>query len=59
MHKRYKVTKIQKCNVQMLQNIYFVTYIQRKRLLKLRHKETRYETKEEKKMFRITNKDYV
>jgi len=43
----------------MLQNIYFVTYIQRKRLLKLRHKETRYETKEEKKMFRITNKDYV
>ena len=59
VYKRYKVTKIQKCNVQMLQNIYFVTYIQRKWLLKLRHKETRYETKEEKKMFRITNKDYV
>ena len=34
----------------MLQNIYFVTYIQRKWLLKLRHKETRYETKEEKKV---------
>ena len=30
VHKRYKVTKIKKCNVQMLQNIYFVTYIQRK-----------------------------
>ena len=58
MHKRYKVTEIQKCNVQMLQNIYFVTYIQKKRLLKLRHKEARCETKEER-MFRITNKDYV
>ena len=42
----------------MLQNIYFVTYIQKKRLLKLRHKEARCETKEER-MFRITNKNYV
>lgn len=42
----------------MLQNIYFVTYIQKKRLLKLKHKEARYEMKEER-MFRITNKDYV
>lgn len=25
-----KDIKLQKCNVQMLQNIYFVTYIQRK-----------------------------